>query len=259
MDEEYQLEEELSEISTGYPDLQVKTTKSKKDLLIEYTIPKRLINSAIYNNDITFIISLCIDKFPYSSPKLFCVSQFCFPHFADGRDILEEVLTDKWNEQCNVKLIIENTPSFIEKCFSQSDQIYIGKYYLGEKYDSKIFEMSNVDIANVKENIIINGTWTKYQRTLVISEVYFLLFEPDKKNKNKLVLMFWAPINSILVIKNIVVNKMLFIHWKQKDIKDPYEMCLTLDKGEEIVSKLLERMQNFGLNYNISKDIKKDM
>ena len=256
MDEQIRIEYEISQLKSNPYGIEIDYTKNKKDYLIDIIIPHNLIDPSIFKDEICFVLSIQGDKYPYIPPKLFCTTQFCFPSFSDGRDLLEVIFNEKWTENSKLMTILVLIPQFIKEYFTRGDIIYIGKYYLGEKYDLKILERSNYDMKHVKENIIINGNWTKFPRLLLISDVYFLLFEQEKWNKNKLTLVFWAAINSILIIRKILVNKMVFIHWKQQGTSDPYEMCLSIDKGEEIVNKLLEKMQYFGINYNVTKEVK---
>lgn len=256
MEEQIRIEYEISQLKSNSYNIEVESVRVKKEYQIEIIIPQALIDPSIYQGSISFVLIIKSDKYPYSAPYLFCTSQFCFPHFSDGRDILEAVMGEKWSEQSKLISLLPLIPQFIEDYFKKSDMIYVGKYYLGERYDLKILEKANFEIKHIKENVVINGKWTKFPRLLLISDVYFLLFEQEKWSKNKLKLVFWASINSILIIRKILVNKMLFINWRQKGTNDPFEMCLSIDKGEEIVEKLLERMQYFGINYNVTKEVK---
>ena len=256
MDEQIRIEYEISQLKANTFGIEVESTKNKKEYIIDIIVPQGIIEPSIYEGEISFVIVIQGDKYPYSPPRLYCTSQFCFPHFSDGRDILSSVLQAKWTEQSKLMSIIQLIPNFIKEYFTKGDLIFFGKYYLGEKYDLKLLQRTNNEISNVKENIVINGNWIGYPRELLVSDIYFLLFEREKWNKNKLTLMFWAPINSIIRIRKILVNKMVFIHWKQRGTSDPYEMCLSIDNGEEVVDMLLEKMQYFGINYNITKEFK---
>ena len=256
MEDQIRIEYEISQLKSNNLGIGIISTKQKKEYQIDIIIPHSIIDPSIYNEDITFVLIINSDNFPYNPPKLLCTTQYCFPQYSDGRDILEEVIGEKWNENIKLANILPLIPDFIKKVFMDGNLIYIGKYYLGGKYDLKLLERSNYEIKQVKENILINGKWVKYLRLMLISDIYFLLFEIEKWNKNKLTLVFWSSINSIKSIKKILVNNMVFIHWSQKGINEPYEMFLTMDKGEETVDKLLEKIHYFGLNYNITKEIK---
>ena len=256
MEEQIRIEYELSQLKNNNLGIMITSIKQKKEYQIDIIIPHSLIDPSIYNEEITFVLVINSDTFPYSPPKLFCTTQYCFPQYSDGRDILEEVLGEKWNENIKLITLLPLIPDFIKKVFMDGNLLYIGKYYLGGKYDLKLLERSNFEIKQVKENVLINGKWVKFLRIMLISDIYFLLFESEKWNKNKLTLVFWSSINCLKSIKKILVNNLVFIHWSQKGINIPYEMFLTMDKGEETVDKLLEKIHYFGLNYNITKEIK---
>ena len=256
MEEQIRIEYELSQLKNNNLGIMITSIKQKKEYQIDIIIPHSLIDPSIYNEEITFVLVINSDTFPYSPPKLFCTTQYCFPQYSDGRDILEEVLGEKWNENIKLITLLPLIPDFIKKVFMDGNLLYIGKYYLGGKYDLKLLERSNFEIKQVKENVLINGKWVKFLRIMLISDIYFLLFESEKWNKNKLTLVFWSSINCLKSIKKILVNNLVFIHWSQKGINVPYEMFLTMDKGEETVDKLLEKIHYFGLNYNITKEIK---
>ena len=255
MEDQIRIEYEITQLKSNNLGIGI-ISKQKKEYQIDIIIPHSIIDPSIYNEDITFVLIINSDNFPYNPPKLLCTTQYCFPQYSDGRDILEEVIGERWNENIKLVNLLPLIPDFIKKVFMDGNLIYIGKYYLGGKYDLKLLERSNYEIKQVKENILINGKWVKFLRLMLISDIYFLLFEIEKWNKNKLTLVFWSSINSIKSIKKILVNNMVFIHWSQKGINEPYEMFLTMDKGEETVDKLLEKIHYFGLNYNITKEIK---
>ena len=256
MEDQIRIEYEISQLKSNNLGIGIISTKQKKEYQIDIIIPHSIIDPSIYNEDITFVLIINSDNFPYNPPKLLCTTQYCFPQYSDGRDILEEVLGEKWNENIKLITLLPLIPDFIKKVFMDGNLLYIGKYYLGGKYDLKLLERSNFEIKQVKENVLINGKWVKFLRIMLISDIYFLLFESEKWNKNKLTLVFWSSINCLKSIKKILVNNLVFIHWSQKGINIPYEMFLTMDKGEETVDKLLEKIHYFGLNYNITKEIK---
>ena len=49
----------------------------------------------------------------------------------------------------------------------------------------------NKNIFAVKESLILNGKSIKLNRLVVLSDVYFLMFEQEKWYKNNLILIFW--------------------------------------------------------------------
>ena len=104
-----------------------------------------------------------------------------------------------------------------------------------------------------KENLIINGKSTKLNRILIISDVYFLLFEQEKWYKNNLTLIFWSSINNLEKIQKVKDNKTVILQWTQKDKDSTYGMSLTVTNREAFITILLEKMHYFGMKYETSK------
>ena len=226
--------------------LLINPIRNKKEFYVYITFPNSIFQQKFFTEDIEMLLVYSIYNF--SVPKLFCLTNFCFPNLNDFRDILEN-LYDQINY--NIVDIIHSIPNFLIKYFSNGEYIFIGRYYLGYSYDFDIMNTTSLNIKKVKENVCINGKWIKYTRYLFLSDIYFLLFEFGKENKHKLV--FWASVNSIKSIKKILVNNIIIIYWKNRE--GIYEMSLSCDNGDEIVDKLLEKLKLFGMKYNMKKQI----
>ena len=226
--------------------LLINPIRNKKEFYVYITFPNSIFQQKFFTEDIEMLLVYHIYNF--SVPKLFCLTNFCFPNLNDFRDILEN-LYDQINY--NIVDIIHSIPNFLIKYFSNGEYIFIGRYYLGYSYDFDIMNTTSLNIKKVKENVCINGKWIKYTRYLFLSDIYFLLFEFGKENKHKLV--FWASVNSIKSIKKILVNNIIIIYWKNRE--SIYEMSLSCDNGAEIVDKLLEKLKLFGMKYNMKKQI----
>jgi hypothetical protein len=100
--------------------------------------------------------------------------------------------------------------------------------------------------------VSINGKYLKFPKILIISDIYFLLFDQEKNNKNNLILTFWASINSIKAIKKVLINKIILIHFSQRGKKDKYyEMILSNSENDnEIIDYLLDNMKKYGMTFN---------
>ena len=146
---------------------------------------------------------------------------------------------------------------FIKINFERGGLIFCGNYYLGSKYDLRILQKGCENIINVKENLVVNGKKVKFNRVLILSDVYFLLFEQEKWYKNNLTLLFWSSINNIEKIQKVKDNKTIILHWTQKNKETPYLMNLTITQRESFINDLLEKMKTFGMNFDIMK-INKD-
>ena len=223
------------------------------DIIIPHeTFPKELTEEEI-------VFRLIIDTFSLKiSPKLYCLTPYCFPHLADGRDLYKELRNSKnSNQGLSFDNLLVDILEFIKINFERGGLIFCGNYYLGSKYDLRILQKGCENIINVKENLVVNGKKVKFNRVLILSDVYFLLFEQEKWYKNNLTLLFWSSINNIEKIQKVKDNKTIILHWTQKNKETPYLMNLTITQRESFINDLLEKMKTFGMNFDIMK-INKD-
>ena len=106
---------------------------------------------------------------------------------------------------------------------------------------------------------MIKNKITKKNKILTISDLSFCLYEKDTKKTVKLT--FQADLNNLITLKrNMQQNTILFI-WKDKNKEnEKIEIEIVTTETEEIKTTLLEKMELFGKEYNVSqKVIKKRM
>ena len=230
--------------------------KTKKNMLITTSIkfPKEILNKTISQISIEFLLIIDLYK-PKFMPKLYCLSPYCYPHFADGRDIFRELPSSKNPKKVfNFSNILSEILEFIDANFQKGGLNFFGKYYLGSRYDLRMFQKScsNKNIFNVKENLVLNGKSIKLNRILILSDVYFLMFEQEKWYKNNLMLIFWSSISNIQKIQKVKDNKTLILQWTQKE-SDNFAMSLTVIQRENFINIILEKMHQFGMAYDVQK------
>ena len=86
--------------------------------------------------------------------------QFCIPSFADGRDLLEDVLNTKWDPSYGIAEIIGRIPAFLTdfiQKLSEGTVIFYGNYYLGEKYDMNVIQTLPVYFKKIKQKTIVDN------------------------------------------------------------------------------------------------------
>ena len=230
--------------------------KTKKNMLITTSIkfPKEILNQEISQMSIEFLLIIDLYK-PKFLPKLYCVSPYCYPHFADGRDIFRELPSSKNPKKVfNFSNILSEILEFIKANFQNGGLYFFGKYYLGSRYDLRMLQKacSSKNIFNVKENLILNGKSIKLNRVVVLSDVYFLLFEQEKWYKNNLILTFYSSIINIQKIQKVKDNKTLILQWTQKE-NENYAMSLTVVQRENFINIILDKMHQFGMAYDVQK------
>ena len=250
-----QFDQEINELKSNVYGFIITSKKNRGVFTVNITIPENILNKEVSEEDIEFL--LVIDTYSLKlAPKLYCLTNYCFPHFADGRDLYNELRsTNKNRRKGKISLVhlLDDILEFIKINVEKGGMIFCGDYYLGEKYDLRIFQNSCETLSNMKENLIINGKSTKLNRILIISDVYFLLFEQEKWYKNNLTLIFWSSINNLEKIQKVKDNKTVILQWTQKDKDSTYAMSLTVPNREAFVTILLEKMHYFGMKYETSK------
>lgn len=120
----------------------------------------------------------------------------------------------------NLVEIADKIPKFIEDFLQHLDQgiVYLaGTYNLGEKYDLGLFENLPVHIQKVKEKINIDGKDKEFNKVMIISDMFFCLFDQERWNKNNLHLTFWSNIRALVTIKKTVNGDLCRFFWKQKN------------------------------------------
>ena len=248
-----EIEEEIDKLKRNEYGFRVIKTKNKGIITTSIIIPEEIINKEISEMSIEF--QLIIDTNSVKLvPKLYCVSPFCYPNLADGRDLFNELRSSK-NPNNNNNWIANLLPDileFIKINFEKGGLFFVGNYYLGAKYDLRLLQKGCENILNVRENLVINGKNVKINRVLVLSDVYFLLFEQEKWYKNNLTLLFWSSLSNIEKIQKVKDNKTLILQWTQKE-KDTYPMSLTIQQRDNFIERLLEKMHNFGMVFDVTQ------
>ena len=248
------IEQAIDELKKNKYGIIIKKTKKNMLITISIKFPKEILNQEISQISIEFLLIMDFYK-PKFIPKLYCLSPYCYPHFADGRDIFRELPSSKNPKKgFNFSNILSEILEFIKANFQKGGLYFFGKYYLGSRYDLRMLQKacSNKNIFNVKENLVLNGKSIKLNRLVILSDVYFLMFEQEKWYKNNLVLTFWSSISNIQKIQKVKDSKTLILQWTQKE-KEDYAMSLTVNQRENFINIILDKMRQFGMNYDVKK------
>ena len=248
-----EIENEIEQLKDNEYGITINRTKNKGMITINITVPQEIVGKEITDEPIDF--KLIIDTYSLKiSPKLYCTTPYCVPHLADGRDLYKELRNSKsQDKEFSLVNLLGDIVEFIKINFERGGLFFCGNFYLGAKYDLRILQKGCTNIINVKENLKVNGKNVKYNRVLVLSDVYFLLFQQEKWYKNNLTLLFWSSINNIEKIQKVKDNKTIILHWTQKDKENPYLMNLTITHRDPFIKDLLEKMKTFGMNYDVMR------
>ena len=125
---------------------------------------------------------------------------------------------------------------------------------MDDRYETRFFENNKcVNITKVKQSLVIKGKKVLYARTVVLSDVNFLLFKKDKANKNSMILLFWSSFNNLEKVQKLSDNKTVILHWTSLDKLNNYSMNLSFENRNLFLNELMERVKNFGMVFDISK------
>ena len=253
--QEKQLEDELKTLIQNNSLIPTKTQRIKKDeYYITITITPTLLSASNIKieKDIIFLLHI-VHNYPFNPPKLYCLTTFSYPSLCDGRDILEEVINATWTNQYHIVEIINSIPKFILDFLQNLEQKklrFCGKYYLDSKYDFEIVSRLPVYFEKVQEVYTINGNKEiKESRYLMISDLFFVLFDFDFFNKSTLRLVFWSTIKSLSFMREISGN--CEFTWKIKGGRK-FTMKIETLEGDKIINLLVDNLKKFGINYSIS-------
>jgi hypothetical protein len=254
---------ELSTLEDKKIKITVETMPGFKNV-IKINIDKSLINSNLVDKDEEIIFLLLIKyNYPFSSPYLFCLTKFSVPELSDGRDFLEEVLNKPWfpKKKNTLKRIISLIPNFINNYLqnfsSQKDLKIIGKYYLDNIYELNVLKLfPHLFFGDVIEIVAFGNDKRVYdeKRIIMITEGFLLLFvEKSVFEVQKLKLIFWGPITSLSLIKQIDNRNVIELKWKAKKDKTSL-MRLKTEKSEEIFEILMDCLTKKKIEFKLANE-----
>ena len=231
------------------------------DFKVSIIIDKSLITQKYIELKENLKFLLYIKKnYPKGAPILYCLSKFCYPEICDPRDYLEDVIEEKWGtnkKYYHLKTIIKKIPKFIIDYIEdiQSQQFYLGKFYLDGIYENKLLTLfPNLFFDNVYEKVYLENSDKYYdeRRKLLISEGFFLLFiEKSIFESEKLILMFYAAIKSLMHIKHYTESDIVELTWKIKGERNIL-MRIRSNNADKIVKIIMEILKKKSIKYKIT-------
>ena len=251
------LEEQIDKLMQNTMGINVNKNFSRGILSAEIILPKEKLPKEITKEDITF--EIIIDSYSptlYPVPRIYCLTPYCFPNLADGRDLFRELknLGNFRNGELILKNLLTELMEFVKINFQRGGLLFCGNYFLDDKYETRFFNNKKcVNIQKVKQSFTIKGKRVVYARTVVLSDVNFLLFKKDKSNKNSMILLFWSSFNNIEKVQKLSDNKTVILHWITQDKENNYAMNLSFEDRNTFLNELMERIKNFGMVFDIFK------
>ena len=190
-------------------------------------------------------------NFPINSPRLFCLTSLSHLgiEICDGRDILEEVLSKKWENQVTLKEIILKLPKFMKKILNlKNNKLFLGKFLLESEYEYNMLSKVPHYYFDFVEEVINKKANKTAKRLLMITNLFFLVFEYKDGyfTYNEVKLLFWA---SIMSIYGMQKNENCFEFEFSKTLSQRMFLSLITKDGEKIMDLVLYILKNKGINY----------
>ena len=231
-------------------------------ILFIYKIPKNSVKNK-FGKEIIFSFEFIHKKVPYVK----AISNFIYPTLFDGRNFFY-FLTNNYNyifereklEECEkiINEIINGINKFLISLKENLDikvLIYYGDYTLNHEYlindflinkplvnFYRIYDLNNVFSSIQNNNINLNKNNLKY---IIITQLYFLIFEPVKENKSyaKLIQIYHIKDVNIIIKNKDTENKTY--HMKiTKDAKNTLLIQFILIHRDHIANKSEKILKN---------------
>ena len=265
----YDLNTEIKEISnwekSGFNILVEAMTGFKYIIKIKIDpslLDQNLVQLIDKDEDIVFILLIKYNH-PFLPPFLFCLTKFSVPELSDGRDLLEEVLKNPWpiKRKKVLKKVIRLIPEFINnylKTVTVDKSIKIlGKYYLDCAYELNILKLfPYLYLDDIFEIVPVGNDKRVFddKRKIMITEGFILLFiEKSIFEINKLKLIFWGPIDSLSVIKQIQGKNIIELKWKAKKDRTSL-MRLKTVKSQQIFDILMDCLNKRKIEFKLANE-----
>ena len=230
-------------------------------LLFIYKIPKNSLENK-FGKDIIFSFEFIHKKVPYVK----VLSNFIFPTLFDGRNFFY-FLTNNYNyifeseklEECEkiINEIIIGINKFLVSLKENLEikvLIYYGDYTLNHEYLINDFLINkplidfyrihdlNNGFSSIPNNINLNKSNLKY---IIITQLYFLIFEPMKENKSYAKLIQIYHIKDVnIIIKNKDPENKTYYMKITKDSKNPLLIQFILIHRNHISNKSEKVLKN---------------
>jgi ubiquitin-protein ligase len=152
-------------------------------------------------------------------PYVRCLTDFYFPSICDNRNLLYSIINHNWVEESKIEEIIEKIPGFLYRVIENTNSkvlVYYGDYYIDRIYDMNDFNINqNIDFYKVKDSVFKKGKNIEKPRYIILTDIYFLMFDPVPVSKNLAKLIFWGDVRQILSCKGNGNNsESILLEWR---------------------------------------------
>ena len=233
-------------------------------ILFTYKIPKNNEKNK-FQKDIIFSLEFIDKKVPYIK----AISNFIYPTLFDGRNLFY-FLTNNYNyifkkenlDDCEKIIydIINGIDKLIESLKENLEikvLIYYGDYTLNHEYlindflinktfinFFRIHDINNHFALNTNNNVNISNHKNNNLKYIIVTQLYFLIFEPNKENKSyaKLIQIYHIKDINIIIRNKNEENKFYYIKIS-KDINNPLLIQFILINRNHVSNNLNQKIK----------------
>lgn len=209
--------------------------------------------------NIVFVI-IITNEVPETLPIVKCLTNFSFPTCFDNRNLLYSIINHHWVSNSNIEEIIEKIPSFITRVMENNHNkilVYYGDYIIDKIYNINEF-LANSDLSFFKIHQFVRKGKDKIKkdRYIILTDIYFLLFDPVPDMKNLAKLLFWGDIRQIISCKGSSSNtESILLEWKNDNrMVINFEILFLSSSIKEFVESSNKKIAKLRENYKIFQD-----
>lgn len=235
-----------------------------KNILIIYVNFIKETDLNVLSQDVKFHIILD-GNFPESPPIVNCLTNFTFPTLFDNRNLLHSVIKQKWTKESRIDDIIEGIPYFIMRVtenYYLNILVYYGEYKLDKIYNMNEFSL-NYDLSfykcfqfSMQKNY---SSKIKNERYLILTDIYFLLFDPVENKKDLGKLIFWGDIRQLYNFRTDYINEenseSLILEWNNgSEVKISFELVFKDVSIKEYMDFSFSKIESITQKYKMFHD-----
>mmetsp|Transcript_29426 Transcript_29426/g.52678 ORF Transcript_29426/g.52678 Transcript_29426/m.52678 type:complete len:501 (+) Transcript_29426:63-1565(+) len=187
-------------------------------------------------------------RFPFTAPKLYCRTAFTKPSFADGRDLLKDVMSIQWTPSLTLSDIVHRLPEFVNSTaanITTLDPFEVGHFHLGQPINMSFWDFQlHMGIFRCQE---IDGA-VKKERYMAVSETVIIELEPSTQYPQFGHMLSWASIYSLDGIQRQKKDpERLIFKWKQMGEEAAYQQTLLMPEAEACIGLISANMRALGV------------
>lgn len=156
--------------------------------------------------------------------------------------------------------IVSKIPSFltrVEENINNKILVYYGDYSIDELYDMNEFLCNKeIEFYKLQQSFTSGKKQVFKERYVVLTDIYFLLFDPVPDNKNFGKLLFWGDIRQLSSSKGSNESSdRLIVEWKNQDKNViSFELQFSNISVNEFLEFSLRKINKLKSHYNIFHD-----